>query len=398
MMRDLSPSLPSRMGTAGFAIPVALFVLVVMSMIAMAGIYVARTNLAASLGIRRSARALYAADAGAVLGLATWDHASISVLNPGDSVDLGWDTLPDGGSYRTVVQRVDDGAPGTRGIFRVRTTGRPAMSTTAQRDVVTMVQASPGGNICCDGALKEQGDFDIQGRRRNDPVLPEVNGTDLTPGAWAGQCTSPTQSIPGVVPRRTRDINLLRFGNIDGVPAMQRDRTIRDASFSNLGGYTYAQLAAMADISYTGNRTFGSTIGPSQSGGVCNTAVTTNWGEPLNPASPCWDHLPIIHFTGSLTITGTGRGQGILLVDGNLVIRGDFDFYGVIVVLGRATFRGRGATMTGGVLVRNGAGGGSTSSVQNGSQIQYSSCAVERATSTLSSVERLPGRNWFEVF
>jgi hypothetical protein len=397
-MSNYPPSLAPLKGTAGFAIPVALFVLVVMSMIAMAGIYVARTNLAASLGIRGSARALYAADAGAVLSLATWNYASIGVLTPGDSVDLGWDTLPDGASYRTVVQRVDDGTPGTKWLFRVRTTGRPAFSTTARRDVVTMVQAGMGGDISCDGALKVQGRFEVSGRRRNDPPRPEVNGIDLTPGGWAGQCTSPTVSITGAVPERRRDIRILRNGDVDGFPAIQEDRTISDASFSNLGGYSYAQLAAMADITYTGNRTFGSSIGPSQSGGVCNTASTTNWGEPLNPASPCWDHLPIIHFTGSLTITGTGRGQGILLVDGNLVIRGDFDFYGVIVVLGRSEFRGRGAIMTGGILIRNGAGGRSTSNVQNGSQLQYSSCAVERATSSLSSVSRLPGRNWFEIF
>jgi hypothetical protein len=229
-------------------------------------------------------------------------------------------------------------------------------------------------------------------------VLPEVDGTDRTPGAWAGQCTSPTLSITGVSPRTAGQVDLLRFGNIDGLPPLQEDTTISDASFSYLGGYPYLQLAAMADITFTGNQTFGSTIGPSESGGVCQTAVTTNWGEPLNTASACWDHLPIIHFTGDLTITGTGRGQGILLVDGDLVIRGDFDFYGVIIVLGRMGLRGTGAEMTGRILVRNRVGGTATSNVLNGSRIQYSSCAVARATSGLSLVSRLAGRNWFEIF
>jgi hypothetical protein len=266
------------------------------------------------------------------------------------------------------------------------------------REVITMVQASTGGNICCVGAMRIQGSFWVRGRTRNDPPLPEVDGTDRTPGGWAGECTVPTVDIAGVSAQDRRDVRRLRFGDIAGSPRLLEDPSISDASFSNLGTYSYAQLASLADITFSGNRTFGSTIGPSVSGGACQTGVNTNWGEPLNPASPCWDHLPIIHFSGDLTITGTGRGQGILLVDGNLVIRGNFDFYGVIVVQGRSVLWGRDATMTGGVLTRNGTGGGGMSFVLNGSRIQYSSCAVQRATSALSSVSRLPGRNWFEIF
>ena len=381
----------------GFMIPLAIIALVIMSMMGMAGMYVARTNLAASIAVRRSVKALYAGDAGAAKTVANWESLPVGALLPGDSLDLGWQSLPDGSSYRTVIRRVDDASSGSVGLYQLRSTGRPSAQSTARRDVVTVVQASAGGSICCEGAVLIQGRFDVRGRRANDPVLPEVDGTDRTPAAWFGECLAPPVDVDGVYIRSLAQLRILRFGDLAGAPPSTQDGTISNATFTDFGGYTYAQLTSIANITFTGNRSFGNNIGPRTSVGQCDTSVNTNWGDPANPANPCWGHLPVVHVTGNLTITGSGVGQGILLVGGNLTIRGNFDYYGIVIAQGQLRHQGRGSEIQGGVMVRNRSGGTGTSRVQSGSRIQYSSCAVQRAMTGLSSVTPLPGRSWFET-
>jgi hypothetical protein len=55
-----------------------------------------------------------------------------------------------------------------------------------------------------------------------------------------------------------------------------------------------------------------------------------NWGEPVSKSSPCARYVPVVFAAGDLTIDG-GVGQGVLLVDGHLVIAGPFAYSGQIV-------------------------------------------------------------------
>ena len=61
-------------------------------------------------------------------------------------------------------------------------------------------------------------------------------------------------------------------------------------------------------------------------------SVDSNWGDPLNKLSPCFNYFPIIYHQGDLSISGNGYGQGILLVEGNLTVQGRIDFYGPVIV------------------------------------------------------------------
>lgn len=45
----------------------------------------------------------------------------------------------------------------------------------------------------------------------------------------------------------------------------------------------------------------------------------------------CYNYFPIIHSTSSLHVNN-GRGQGILLVEGDLQINGGFEWNGLIIV------------------------------------------------------------------
>lgn len=386
----------SAHGRSGFAIPVAVLVIVVVSMLALGGLYVTLSNLAADAGIHRSWKALYAADAGATYVVANWDRTAYGALGPGDSLDTGWRPLPGGASYRTILLRVDDGAAGSSATYRLRTIGRPAQVATAQRVILTMARATLPGAICCRAAVRLQGNLQLVGAGPPGSGPPKVDGTDVPPAIWGAQCPAPGPDEAGVSIQDEDDVLYIGSGHAEGSPPIEEDTSINDATFSDLGDLTYAELAAMADKTFLGNQNFAGTIFPQTSGGECLTASPTNWGDPLNPASPCFPYLPIVYVAGNLTISGGGYGQGILLVDGDLSVSGTFEYYGVVVVRGKAIWGGS-ARLIGGTLVRNRLGGTQTSQVRESAQVEYSSCAVSRALAKLAVVEPLAGRHWFEV-
>jgi hypothetical protein len=63
--------------------------------------------------------------------------------------------------------------------------------------------------------------------------------------------------------------------------------------------------------------------------------------------------LPIVYISGSATINGNGRGQGILIVDGDLQINGNFDWVGLVLVRDDMNKGNGNASITGAVMARN---------------------------------------------
>ena len=70
-------------------------------------------------------------------------------------------------------------------------------------------------------------------------------------------------------------------------------------------------------------------------------------GEQLGRAGGqgerCFTYFPILYHYGDLSISGTGAGQGILLVEGNLSVQGRIDFYGPVIATGGVNIRGTGS-------------------------------------------------------
>jgi hypothetical protein len=379
-----------RSAAGGFAIPAAIFVIAVLLLLALSGLYIAQNDATANDGIRRSLKAFYAANAGAAHVIATWDPANYGALNPGDSLDTGWRTLPDGSQYRTIILRVDNGAaaqgaqPGK--LYRLRTIGRPGPLATAQRTVVTFARTFSTSDFCCEGAVKIQGRLSVQGTGN----VPKADGRDIPPSGWMAQCSGTTEDLPGILVRQSGDLTLAGKPKIYGSPPVLEDASIGDGDFS-----FYDDLAGMADKVFTGDQHF-TGIAPAVAGGTCDTSAPTNWGDPLDPGGACWSYVPIIRVAGNLSLAGNGYGQGILLVDGDLQITGNFDFYGVIVVKGQADLGGT-PRVYGGLVVRNGPGGNGLSRLRGNEGIHYSSCVVERALAQASIAQPLSGRHWFEV-
>jgi hypothetical protein len=378
-------------GTAGFAIPVAIFVMVVLSLLALTGLYISRSNAEGNLGIRRSYQAFNAANAGGVHVLGTWDRWTYGVMNPGDSHDTGWVILPEGSSYRANVRRVDDGSDPDEMIYRLRTVGRPGPGFTAQRVIVTMASAVRAEGLCCDAAMKTRGPLAITGTG----ARVKVSGFDVDPSSWTGHCTSSPSDLPGILTPEDDDITTHGNPTIEGDPAVQENGSITEQDFSQFGELSYWELAAAADKQYVGDQHFAS-IQPVVVNGQCVRTAPTNWGDPLNPGAPCWRYLPVIHIAGDLFITGGAYGQGVLLIDGDIIVTGTFEFYGVAIVMGEADLRGT-TEVYGGLLVRNGISGNLSSSLLGTTTLQYSSCAAARALFQATVARPLAGRHWFEV-
>src|SRR6476469_11047857 len=92
----------------GFVMPTVILAITVMSLIAVAALSTASDERRASRATRESTLAMYAAEAGLRQTYGAWP-AGASALKPGDSLDLGWQSLPNNAAYRPVIHRVDMG-------------------------------------------------------------------------------------------------------------------------------------------------------------------------------------------------------------------------------------------------------------------------------------------------
>jgi hypothetical protein len=99
----------SRVDRKGFVLPTVILAITVMSLIAVVSLSTASDERSASRATRETTLAMYAAESGLRQTYGAWPTASVISLKPGDSLDLGWQTLPNKASYRSVIHRVDKG-------------------------------------------------------------------------------------------------------------------------------------------------------------------------------------------------------------------------------------------------------------------------------------------------
>jgi type II secretory pathway pseudopilin PulG len=102
------PAFPLARDRRGFVLPTVIFAITIMSVIAVVALSTASDERRASRATRESTLAMYAAEAGLRQTYGAWP-AGVSALKPGDSLDLGWQSLPNRAAYRPVIHRVDMG-------------------------------------------------------------------------------------------------------------------------------------------------------------------------------------------------------------------------------------------------------------------------------------------------
>jgi hypothetical protein len=106
----------------------------------------------------------------------------------------------------------------------------------------------------------------------------------------------------------------------------------------------------------------------------------------------------LLYHAGNLDIQSDDFGQGILLVEGNLRIRGGFTFFGIIITQGTFTTGAGINRIVGAVMASN--GGDLNQTITGTALIWYSPCAVTRAVlnnSALSRARPLAERSWVDL-
>ncbi len=383
------------MNRSGFALPLALVVLVAVSMMVATAMQVSLSDFYANRSMRMSDRALYAAEAGTDRTLATWTTVPFSTLAPGASLSSGWTLLPDGSTFQSVVTRLDPGATSTA-LYRVLVEGRPSRQSAARRSLIAIVQSTPGAKRCCDAAVSFYGRLRDASDGTSASGDVSVDGRDHLPSGWTGYCPALGAGDAGIRTRRTQDLTIANGVVVMGTPSTEVDATISTNLVRTFGATTYTELANRADIVISSQNPRLDDVRPRSSGSVCTRTDQENWGAPESPGSVCWSYLPIIHVTDDLVLEGAGTGQGILLADGDVDMRNTFRFYGLIVVQGQLIMRDD-TVVRGAILIGNRDNTNTQSTIRDEAIVEYSSCALARVLPPSSSAQFLPGRHWFEV-
>jgi hypothetical protein len=124
----------------GIVLITVVVVIVIIGLMAAASVQTSTIAMKSGVSFRQSMLALYSAEAGMRNVTGNWPTANVNALNAGDSLDLGWTTLPNRASYRVVITRVDNGGLKT---WLMVAQGRGTSQIFGQRTIVRMVGNAP---------------------------------------------------------------------------------------------------------------------------------------------------------------------------------------------------------------------------------------------------------------
>jgi type II secretory pathway pseudopilin PulG len=128
-----------RNARRGFVLPAVIFSIAIMSIIVVVALSTSEDERRASRAMRESTLATYAAESGMRKTLGALPTVSMTALNPGDSLDLAWQTMPNKAAYRAVIHRVDAGGAGTTPQYLMVVQGRRTGINGGQSTIVTQI-------------------------------------------------------------------------------------------------------------------------------------------------------------------------------------------------------------------------------------------------------------------
>ena len=371
----------------GFALPITIFALMFVGVLATSSFYISRQEARISIASTNAGAALYLAEEGMSQVLDGWNMDAAQSMAPWSTRTVT-DTLSYG-IWSVDITRM------TARLFLLESSGTVTKGGTvlsgASRRVSTAVRIFTA-EITPNAAMTTRGPTFITGGA-------EVRGEDDVPPGWDAFCPGLLTDKPGLLTDNESLVWLSGGGDITGEPEdIEEDPTISRETFTQFGELDWDQLVAMADI-HLPSGTINGTGPDSTLAGGCVTSNPTNWGNPLNPNSACGDYFPIIHIAAPYgRIQSGGVGQGILLVDGDLDWRCGFVFHGSLIVQGSCETQGSGNRILGGVLASN--VDFESQSLAGTSVVSYSSCAVERAVLNNKNLNRarpLAQRSWVDL-
>jgi len=319
----------------GFALPAAVFALVVVGVLVTGGFYLARQETRIGMASERATAAFYLAERGAAEVMAEWDMSTFGSLSPWASAYKS-ETVDDG-VWSVAVTKMTD-----RLYFLLSTgmvTQGSGMLGVASR-MTAIVARLNTPTIEPRAALSTVGSITVGGSS-------QIVGTDSIPQQWpAGYCDPTQPPKPGILVDSLSNVTTEGKSHVvEGNPPMLEQNTLTSDSL----------------------------------------------------LLSCGDYFPVIHAQGDLIVEASDYGQGILLVEGDLTFKGGFEFFGPVIVRGTVITEGTGGHFNGGLIAANVAL--NASSVLGAAVIQYSSCTISRAVlnSSLTRVRPLQDRSWVDL-
>lgn len=368
----------------GIALPLVMFVLVILGVIIAGTFYVARLELKTGDNTVAASQAAASAEAGVDSVLANWNSGAFNGMAVAAETTFTSVSMGGNASYIATLRRLNNT------LFMVRADGRqafPGGGIQGRRQVSKLVRLDIP-LIDMTAAITTRTGITISGSS-------DVSGIDSIPAGWGALCPPAGPTVPGV---RDSSGNVNTSGACSGAscivgnPQILTDPTVNSGTFNQFGNTSFTQLAARANLVVSGTITG---IGPVTLAGACRTSVITNWGDPLNPAAPCGSYWPIVYAPGDLHLSG-GVGQGILLVGGDLTLAGGVEFYGPVISQGTVRSTGTGGHIYGGVMAANANLG--TVLISGNSVVNFSSCSIARALQGISLATPLGERSWAQLY
>jgi type II secretory pathway pseudopilin PulG len=244
-------------------------------------------------------------------------------------------------------------------------------STKVMKILQTEVAGTPGGGTFAPLApMATASSLSVTGNSSSPNIF--VDGTDHNTGD-AG-CPAPVAALPGILSGGAATVS---SASVTGNPATQSNVAPFPQSVSSLLSQfqTSATAITSADPSHvtssgTGYTAYGTTLGTQPSGGNPGTVAVVYADNPLT------------------IIGGANSGYGVLLVNGNLTVIGDFNYQGVMIVNGQVNFTPfhhrtivmSGAVLGAGVVTLNASSGLMNPQIKT----WYNSCVVAQALQGIS--------------
>jgi hypothetical protein len=374
----------------GIALAVAVFALVVIGALVAGTFFAGRLEQQTGRNTLMAAEAAEAAEAGLNEALGGQISAPTMLALAIDADPADATVLPSlsVGSHRTATRSINRL---TEHVFLLRSIGTRTDASGGQLASRSVAQLIRLVQLDLDVAagLTALGDVTLTGSS-------EVSGIDAVPDLWsaAGVNCPPLEDVTGVR-YNEGDVKYSGNGTVEGVPDTLKDNTLT----TNQMKEDFDKLKTLATLIVSSNNP--PATGPVHVGNParCDKSVESNWGEPAIQTDPCSSYFPIIYHNGNLALQG-GRGQGILLVEGDLTATGGMVFYGPVFVTGTFSTAGnknQGAKFYGGVIAGN-VLLDDTNKLSGQALVSYSSCAVRRALQNSSTPAALAERSWVQVY
>jgi len=370
----------------GIALAVAIFALVVIGALVAGVFFAGRLEQQTGQNTLYAMQASEVAEAGLANSVSLLDAPTMLTLPVNPKVDTPLATTSFGASVSTnSITRLTDNVFLLKAIGTRNDAANSPLAVRSLGQLIRLVEVE----IEVNAGLTALGDVKVTGGA-------QVTGIDAVPPLWAAQSVDcpATANTAGV---RYNNGTLTTTGNgaLDGSPASVLDSTLNTSDMKK----DFDKLKALATLTLTSGNPAASAPAYTGNPQKCDTSVETNWGEPILKTDPCFNYFPIIYHNGDLKLQG-GRGQGILLVEGDLAATGGMVFYGPVYVTGTLSTSGnsgQGAKFFGGVIAGNVALDDLTK-LAGGALVSYSSCALKRALQNSATPTMLAERSWVQLY